>query len=171
MKLYLSDIIGIPIISHHTEQKIGKVAGSIFDPETGKLLALNLRPDAQKIITAADIMHVYRTEVTVMDDNSISPLDEVLRVKVVYNSGIRFLGNRVHTEHNDYLGKVIDIQIDTVGLFLSSLVIAKSFLVFTGDKRIVSKKDIIEVNKDKIIVKKSSLLKKEKVKEFVNAPI
>ena len=171
MNLLFSDILGIPVRYSHTRGTPAMIKNVIIDHETGKICAFCTRFNCENIITAQDIVSIHRKKIVVSDMHSIIPRSEVVRIDAIYRKGIRFYGNSVYDEAGDYLGRVIDMELNTSGMFLASIVVAKGFLFWSYNQKIIAKKHIVEVKKDKIIVKNSFAEKKIEKSELVEAPV
>lgn len=160
-KLY-SNIIGTPIFEDDAARPFASIKDILLDPEKiGKLLALIIDINKNLIISPIDILF-WDNAIKINNSSIITHANDVLRVEEVQKSGIFFYGNKVETEDGDYLGKVFDFSIDIKTLDLKKIFVAKSILgLFRYDNKIISSNRIIEVLKDKIIVKNGLATVKE----------
>ncbi len=160
MEKSYSKIIGTAVFNDGL-RPITTVKDLIIDPETAKILAFVVNINKKLIIAPLDILS-WEESIKVHNGEVIIEATEVLRIENVLNSQITVLNNKVYTKNGEYLGKVIDFSVDDQSYLLKSLYVAKGILgLLRYQSRIISYKDIIEIKKDKIIVKE--VLKKVKI--------
>ncbi len=162
MERSYSKIIGTSVFNDST-RPITTVKDLIIDPETGKILAFVVNINKKLIITPLDVLS-WGESIKVHNGESIINANEVLRVENVLKNQIKVMSNKVYTKNDEYLGKVIDFSVDNKSYLLKSLYVAKGILgLLRYQSRIIPYKDIIEIKKDKIIVK--DVMKKIKESE------
>jgi len=150
MEKYYKKIIGTLVVASHGEI-VGLVSDIILDPDTGKIIAFNVMPGINKIIVPMDILN-WGIKITVNDKEDIIDMEEVINVNTIYKKKIRIMGQKVYTKSGEYMGKVLDYAVNEYSL--SSLTIGSTFLyLFFWNKKIITKKNIIEIKKNKIIIK------------------
>ncbi len=152
-KLY-SNIIGTPIFEDDSIRPFTTVKDIVLDPEkTGKILALIIDINKNLIISPIDILF-WDNVIKINNSSVITHANDVLRVEEVQKNGVFFYGNKVYTEEGEYLGKIFDLSLNIKTLSLSKIFVTKSILgLFSYDRRIIPANRIIEVLKDKIVVK------------------
>jgi len=75
-------------------------------------------------------------------------------VTKVLSQNIPILRSKVYTKKGLYLGKVYDIGINPKLFVLTKLAVAKNILgFFPYDEKIIAHKNILEIKKDRIVVK------------------
>jgi len=162
MERSYSKIIGTSVFNDST-RPITTVKDLIIDPETGKILAFVVNINKKLIITPLDVLS-WGESIKVHNGEAIINANEVLRVENVLKNQIKVISNKVYTKNDEYLGKVIDFSVDNKSYLLKSLYVAKGILgLLRYQSRIIPYKDIIEIKKDKIIVK--DVMKKIKESE------
>lgn len=172
MKVLLSDLIGVEVVTQNTGKKVGHVHDAIFDPDTGKLLAVFVSSQRKKIIVAHDINSISTEKCEVREMDSVVDLDAVLRVEKIFFEGRKFRFNKVFTKKGEYLGKVVDVEIQIPEMMISAIYVSKKLMfVFPGPKRIISREEILEVKKHKIIVRESLKEVKIESKELLEATV
>jgi uncharacterized protein YrrD len=168
MEKYFSETIGIPIVTT-SGYKIGRVFDIVINPETGVVAGFLTSPTKQKVLAPLDVIG-WDKALTVHDEDSILEIDEIHQVRESLKKDIRLFRNRVVTKSGACLGKVVDFAMNDKMFVLTKIVVAKTILgIFSYDYRIIAHKDIIEIRKDKIIVKNP--LKTVPVKETVNLSV
>lgn len=171
MNLLFSDILGIPVRYRHTHGEAALIKNIIIDHNSGKIVALCSSFNCERIIATQDIISVHRKKIIVSDMHAIVSRSEVVRINQLYNEHVRVYGNAVYDEENTYLGTVIDMELNTKGMFLAAIVVAKTFLFWSYQQKIISKKQILEITREKIVVKNTLVQKKIEQNEFVEAPV
>lgn len=143
----------MPVLLEEAPRPIAKICDLIIDPANGGLIAFSVDPAGKKIISPRDVVRFSRY-LMIHDSDDICEPDEVLRVKEVRRSGIKFIKNRVETESGEYLGRVFDFSMNVKLGAVTKLHVAKSLLgLFRIDTRIISIKYVLDVTADKIVVK------------------
>lgn len=161
-KLY-TELLGMPVFEEDAAFPFDYVRDLIIDPENGKLLAFLLSKNS--IIVPLDIKKIGSGGVFVHDKRCVLETNEVLRVKKVFERGISIFGAKVIAQSGgEYLGRVVDCEIDTADMFLRAIHVAKMFLLFRFNERIISYKHIVRITKHAVIVKGSqeTVLAKQK---------
>lgn len=149
-KLY-SQLIGLPVFDEYSPVPITLVRDVLVDPENGKLIAFVVKN--QRIIVPLDVARVGNG-LYIKDREHIVAMDDVLRVTLVAKQKIKIIGARVITQHQKtYLGRVVDFEIDTRSLALSALHVAKTYLFFRFQEKIIPFHAIVRINQETIIVK------------------
>ena len=162
MERSYSKIIGTPIFNDNT-RPLTTVRDLIIDPATGKILAFVVNINKKLIVTPLDVLS-WGENIKVHNGDAIIDANEVLRVENVLKNQIKVLSNKVYTKNGEYLGKVIDYSVDNKSYLLKNLFISKGFLgLIRYQSRIIPYKDIIEIKRDKIIIR--DILKKIKVNQ------
>lgn len=159
-KLY-TKIIGMPVRDDGV-RPITTVKDVLIDPSSGDLCALEVNSGRNMIVATMDIL-AWRDAIIINNVDSIVSAEDVLRVEEILKRDIRVYRNNVETKDGVHIGKVYDFSIDSQNFHLKKLYVAKDILGLARyDKRIIDAKDIIEILKDKIVVKaNTAILKKE----------
>lgn len=152
MYLKLSEIIGMSVVSRRSGRAIAKVKLPLLDQERGVIVALVTSVIKKEIIAPYDISKWDKT-IEVHDEDALIGADEILRVKTILQNYSPLIGKCVETKSGECLGRVIDYEIDTNSLELTKLFAAKEWLVFKYAHILIPRKNIIEINRKKVIVK------------------
>ena len=165
MEKYFTKISGTPVVEDEGVRPITTVKNLLVDPETGNVIALVVNESKNLVILPMDVLS-WGEAVHVHDRECIVESDEVLRVNNVLKLKINIFGNKVFTKSGKPLGNVYDFSIDTNTMTLKKLFTAKGFLgLFRYDSRIIPAKNIIEILKNKIVVKDDAAREKELEKQ------
>lgn len=160
-----SETISIPVMTEHDHYPVSYVKDILIDPETGKITAF-LLPHL-KIIVPVDVLE-WKEFLLVHDEGSILHLNDVVKIRRSFGKECRFFNKKVFTEDGEYLGRIYDVSFDAGSGCLLQIFTAKGFFLFRWDSKVLDRSMIIEVKKEKIIVK--NLLTKEKVKSAELSP-
>lgn len=151
-KLY-TDLVGLPVSTEYSNVPIALLRDIIIDPENGKIVAF-LVADG-RVIVPMDVVNLH-SRLIIADRDHVLPIDDVLRVKELFNRHIGLIGTAVFTERlKIYLGRVVDYEIDTRYMVLAKIHVAKIFLFFRFQESIIAHKSIVKIGKKKIVVKDS----------------
>lgn len=160
-KLY-SELIGLSVFDEYSSAPLALIRDILIDPENSKVIAFIVKNN--RIIVPLDVERFGRG-LFIKDQNHIVPTDDVLRVAEVVERKTKILGTRVITQNTKiYLGRVVDYEIETRGMMLASIHVAKTFLFFRFQEKIISHRSIVKINQESIIVKDTRIPSKEKEK-------
>ncbi len=153
MHISFSDLVGLSVGALNQSKKAATVCGVVFDPDSGKAIALlvkinplSLRPD---VISWLDVREISKEAVIITDEDSILPINELVRAEELYNDGFDIIGLPVFTKRKKKLGKDVDYSVDTE----SGSLISISVHGLWGYKAIFNRANIYKIQLDKIIVK------------------
>lgn len=162
MEKLFSKIVGTPIYIDDNLRPVSKVKDVLVDPTNGKILGIFTDTNQKKFISYLDILR-WGDIVRINDVSVIIDAHDVLRVEHILKSGIMIYRNNVETQEGEHLGKVMDYSVDVNNSQLKKLYVSRELLgMFRFSSRIINAKDIVEVLKDKIVVKDNLAFVKEK---------
>lgn len=159
MILSYNKIIGLPLISNHNGKKLGKVEDLIINPENGKFLGLIIlmpRFFSKKIaVLINDIKNIDTAGVIIKNENILHSLDDLDNlVKKIVLKKIKIKNNKVLTKSGDNLGEVRDFEIDTNYNIVSKIYVSGGIIKdLIRRELIISRSQIISINKKAIVVK------------------
>jgi sporulation protein YlmC with PRC-barrel domain len=152
MDRYYSQTVGMPVVTE-SGIRIARVHDVALNTDTGKIVGFFTDPNGKKVLAPIDVLHWNRSLV-VHDEESILDSEEIHQVTETLKKGIRVIRNRVVTKGGEELGIVLDFAVKDKFFTLTKLVVGKSiFGLFHYGKRLIPSIDIIEIKKDRIIVK------------------
>ncbi len=152
MDRYYTQIVGIPVLTD-SGQKVARIYDVVLNTDTGKVVGFLTSPTGQKVLAPFDIIG-WSGALTVHDEEAILDSEEIHQVTEALKKGIRVFRNNVVTKSGEKMGRVIDFAINDKMFVLTRIIVAKAFLgLISYDRRIIAHKDILEIKKDKIIVK------------------
>ncbi len=168
MHLRLSTAIGLPVVDP-SEELLGLISGVFINPDTGAIegifvrVASFLSSDIMFVATI-DIQHWGR-RVRIRDADSLSPLEDLVRLQQIAEERRPVLGQLIKTEEGMVLGRCADIQFDTRFFRLEWMFPRKFFFWKTP----VPAASIQQVRSDAVIVRLINPAKEEEVQ--VEAPV
>lgn len=152
MDKYYSQTIGTPIMTMGgpTGRKIVEV---VIEPETGRIIGFLVTPRGEFVATPRDILY-WNQRVIINDVEDIVEVDDIIKIKEILARKISVYKNRVFTQSGTYLGEVLDYAVNPKFFVLTKLLVAKTvFGLFPFQEKIIAHRDILEIKKDRIIVK------------------
>ncbi len=162
MERLFSKIIGT-LVFHENIRAITSIKDLLINPDTGKIEAFIVNESKNLVILPMDIIK-WSNFIKISDNNAIIEGEEIIKVTEIQKKGTYIYRNKVETKKGVFLGKVFDFTINDKFLNLQKIYVAKGFLgLIRYDSRIISAEDIIEITSDKIIVKDSLAIIKEKI--------
>lgn len=160
MKKLYSQLLGMPILEEAGKQSIASIRDVIIDPENGAVLAFAV--GRKKIVASKDISFLHDIAF-IADRDDVIAADEILRVEEVLRRKIFLPGSRVVAQREKVeLGRLVDFEIDLQHMRLHSIEVARIFLVFQFDRKIIPASEIVRIERGKVIVKSSTSKAKEK---------
>jgi sporulation protein YlmC with PRC-barrel domain len=120
MHVRFSTAAGLPIVEEGSDEAIGAVSGILLHPDTGKVEGVFSRQPrpwgfgkAEDLFLASqDILH-WGTAIRVRSADSLSPIDDRIRLRSLLEDGRSVLGQGMVTEGGRRLGTCADVQFDT----------------------------------------------------------
>ena len=158
MLVYNSHLIGAPVLSVQTGNPIGRVIGSIVDPNDLKIIAFRL--DGPLIEYPNDILDVssireYSSFGFVIDDiDELVAPDDVVKIKNVLDLNFDLLTLKAETKKGYKLGKIIDFIVTSEDYITQHIIVKRPTLKSLLDPElIISRKSILEVTDYKVIIR------------------
>ena len=151
MKKAFSSILGTQVISDQAEAMISLVTNVHMDPDSGGIIALQC--GFKQVLAPIDIRSWGRKSIHVVDHDALTTPEHLLRLQSVDPEREELIYKRVVTEAGEMLGRVYDYIIDTKTMHLHQLVVKKKIFFFTVFEAIYNRKHIVEIQKDRIVVK------------------
>ena len=153
--------IGSPIIADDIKAPVGILRDFVVDSTKGKIVALVLNKRRNLIVAEQDITG-YEFFPRIKSDDCIIEGIDVVRVYEVQKTGLFLIGNSVYTEKGKYLGICEDFSFDDMEFRIKKIFVSRKILhFFSIEDRIIPVEDIVEVKKNKIIVKDDLLAEKQ----------
>lgn len=152
----ISSFLNIPVISIYNSSKIGFVTEYIIDPESGKVVGViagkyGVFVKKNLVISGVDIREISLKALVVDSEESLVKQKEIMEIDKIIKSGKKVMKAKVYSQSEKYLGKVYDYLVDEF-FFIKKLYIYPPFLNVFENQLIISRKNIIEIRKNGIII-------------------
>lgn len=177
MLMNASRLVDYPVLSLHVGGPIAWVDSIIVDPEKLKIIAFKVSgpavkndPEAGNILETSDIREFADSGMIVDSIEDFVNPGDVIKLDKVMGLNFELNGLKVETKHKSKLGKIIDYVIDTETFTVHRLVVKRPAMKALVDPElIIPRKEIVEVNDYKIIVKdeEEKIRKRTTREEFV----
>lgn len=178
MLLPIHRLIDSPIMSLQTGMTLATIGHPVVDPRQLKVVAFHVNGSrlshTKSVLHPEDIREISDIGVIVDSDESLMPLDDLVRLKEVVEFGFQLDHIRVETEQGKLLGHVTNYAIDPESYFVQQLYTKPSLLrSITTTGLTIHRKQIASINNHRLVVKdptvpaeKEPLL--EQARNFVN---
>ena len=177
MLMSASRLVNYPVLSLHVGGPIAWVNSIIVDPEKLKIIAFNVGgpavkndPEAGNILEVSDVREFADSGMIVDSIEDFVSHGDVIKLDKVMELNFELNGLKVETKHGTKLGKIIDYIVDTETFTVHQLVVKRPVIKALVDPElIIPRKEIVEVNDYKIIVKdeEEKIRKRATREEFV----
>jgi len=145
-------IIGLPVASVEEESKVGEILQLVIDPQNGTLLGFLVKTngffDTVKALSVIDVRDWDPQGLVITSVDNIVALDEIIRIKEIFDQKIIILGFKAQTESGKSLGSIDNLLIDT-----ENLVVAKYYVknILTGDERVFLANSVVKIENKTVI--------------------
>lgn len=180
MLVYASKLVRFPILSLHVGGPIAVVEEPIVDPRKMKIVGFYVggplvNNDTGDIVQTEIVREFSFAGMIVNSIDEFTSRGEVVALDKILETGFQMDGLKVVTKKGTKLGKVVDYTFDTTDFRIMQIVVQRPALkAFLDPELIISRKEIVEISNEKIIVKdeeekiRQRALKEDFVPNFVN---
>ena len=182
MLVSASRLIGFPVLSLHVGGPIAWTESEIVDPEKLKIVAffvdgpaIQNDPEAGHIMESRDVREFSNMGMIVDSVETFVNEGEVIKLDKILRLNFSLIGLKVETKKGTKLGKIADYIVDTDTFTVLQLIVKRPVVKALIDPELtISRKEIVEVNDYKIIVKdeeekiRKRATKEDFVPNFVN---
>lgn len=160
----------IPIMSLQTGTRLASTKRPLIDPHNLRIKAFELEGfkdvSGVSLLLSEDIREMSGIGMIIDSSDEIVELDDVIRLKEIYELNFQLEGTRVIDEDKKKLGKVDGYNVDIDAFMVEQLLVKKSALKSLNDTGLlVHRNQIVEITDDYIKVKTT------KIKQEVQKPI
>jgi len=158
MLLIGSRLLHTPVMSLQTGTKLATTAKPIIDPANLHIMAYELEGDLLTVhpsfLRTLDIREYGRLGMIVNSSDEFVELDDIIKLKQIYELQFSLIGLTVVDEHKRKLGKVDDYTVETGDFFIQQLNVRRGILKgITDTGLLIHRSQIIEINNSTIVVK------------------
>lgn len=145
------------ILSLRTGGPIGFATSPVINPSSLKIEGWYATAHGDKtpmVIPASEVRDIITKGIVVNDHTSLTPTEDLVRLKDVIELTFEVIGKSVITEQKKKLGKVQDYAVDDQALYIKKLYVNQNLLKnFISQQLIIDRDQIIEINDRHIIVR------------------
>lgn len=157
-----SRLINSPIMSLQTGAKLAQATKPLIDPATLGILAYEvdgpLLTEKPSFIRTQDIREYGRLGMIIDSNDELLGMDDVIKIKQIYNLRFSLVGIRVIDENKRKLGKVEDYTLDTGNFTIQQINVRRGlFQGITDTGILINRSQIVEISDDYIVVKSPSV--------------
>lgn len=157
-----SRFLNAPVMGLQTGSELARTNREIIDPATLEIIAFELEgpllSERPSFLRIADVREFSDIGIIVDSSEEFIGLEDVVRLKNIYELGFEVIGKLVIDEQKHKLGKVIGYTVDTVGFLIQQLSVKRPLLKsFSDTELLVHRSQIVEVNDESIVVRSETL--------------
>lgn len=161
MLLLGSRLIGTPVMGLQTGTKLAQTASPLIDPANLKIVAYQvegpLLSEHPSLIRMADVRELSDIGMIIDSSDEFIGLDDVVKIKELYELQFHLIGLAVIDESRRKLGKIDDYSLDSSSFIIEQLnVRRRGIRSVTETGLLVHRSQIVEINNHQIIVKSTA---------------
>ncbi len=169
------NLLGAPVLSVRAGGAITYVSDLVVDPDHLKVIAMYCRgglvshSDAN-ILSVSSVREYSPLGFIIDDVEELVTREDVVKVDRVLNLGFSLIGLKVETKKGSKLGKISDFTLNPDDFIVQQIIVRRPALKALVDPELViSRKEIVKVTDDKIVVKdeEETLKKRAEKEDFV----
>jgi sporulation protein YlmC with PRC-barrel domain len=144
------------ILSLRTGGLIGNALSPVINPNNLKIEGWYAQATGERgamVVLTSEVRDIIDRGIVVDDHSSITPVEDLVRLKDVIAINFELIGKTVATENKKKLGKVQDYAVDDETMQVKKMYVNQSLLKnFSTQQLIIDRSQIIEINDRAIIV-------------------
>ena len=180
MLIAYSRLINTPVLSLQTGGPVGYISEPIIDPDSLKIIAFRLSgslvsKSPNNLLDVKSIREYSDYGMVIDNIEELIADDDVIKISEAISLNFKLIDLKVETKKHSKLGKVSSFTIDPDSFIIQQIIVKRPTLKsFLDPELTISRKEIVEITDDKIIVKdEEKVLKQRAEKEdfipnFVN---
>lgn len=161
MLLLGSRLIGTPVMGLQTGTKLAQTASPLIDPANLKIVAYQvegpLLSEHPSLIRMADVRELSDIGMIIDSSDEFIGLDDVVKIKELYELQFNLIGLSVVDESRKKLGKIDDYSLDSSSFIIEQLnVRRRGIRSVTETGLLIHRSQIVEINNHQIVVKSTA---------------
>lgn len=150
-----------PVMSLQTGTRLAVTGNALVDPANLKITAFELEgpllESKPSFLRVADIREMSGVGMIIDSSDELLALDDVIKIKQLYELRFNLIGMNVIDEHKKKLGKVDNYTVDTASFVIQQLNVRHGILRgLTDTGLLIHRSQITEINDTAIIVKSTA---------------
>ena len=172
MLVNASRLIGMPALSLHIGGPTAWTREAIIDPKKLQIVGFYVdgplvTEETGNILETSEIREFAPVGMVIDSVDVLTDGVDIVRLEKIIEIGFEFIGLEVVTKKGTRLGKVCDYVVDTQTFKIMQFMVKRPLLKgFLDPELILSRKDIVEISDERVVVKDGE----EKVKKMASAP-
>lgn len=151
-------LLNTPVLGLRTGGELARTEEPIIDPSNLKILAYELSgpllDTKPSLLSVVDIREISNIGLIVDSSDEFVAVDDIIKLKDIYELHFRLMGIAVIDEKHNKLGKVNGYTLSTADFIIQQLSIRRPFLKSLGDTELlVHRSQITEISNDVIVVR------------------
>ena len=147
-----------PVMSLQTGTRLAQTGTPLINPANLKIVAFKLEgpllTDHPSFLRTADIREIGAIGMIIDSSDELIGLDDVIKIKELYELDFSLVGMNVIDEHKHKLGKVDGYTVETNSFVIQQLSVKRGLLKgFNDTGLLIHRSQITEINDTTIIVK------------------
>ena len=174
MILLESSLTNAPVMGIQTGTELARTNKSIIDPADLRILGYELEGPLldthPSILRIDDVRELSDLGFIVDSSDEFVGVDDVIKLKSVYDLHFDPIGMNVQDEKQHKLGKIIDFTLETTTFTIQQLTVKRPlFKSFSDTELIIHRTQIIEINNDTIVVHSEAKAPEPELHEVVGS--
>ncbi|HEY8886732.1 MAG TPA: hypothetical protein VIM31_04525 [Candidatus Microsaccharimonas sp.] len=150
-----------PVMSLQTGTRLATIGTPLISPANLKIIAFELEgpllTEKPSFLRVADIRELSGVGMIIDSSDELLALDDVIKIKELYELGFRLIGMNVVDEHKRKLGKVDNYTVETGSFVIEQLNVKHGILRgLTDTGTLIHRSQITEINDTTIVVKSTA---------------
>lgn len=175
MLLPLERLIGTPVMSLQTGAELARIKHVLVDPRDLTVVAYELEGNTlveqPSFIRPVDVRELSNLGLIVDSSDEFVGVDDVIKIKQVYEFHFNIVGLEVVDDKKHKLGKVQSFNLDAGSFVLEQLVVRRPLLKSLNESELlIHRSQIIEVNDERILVRSTASREplRQSIREYAN---
>jgi len=169
-----TQLLNTPVMSLQTGAELARTKTPVIDPRTLSVMAYELDgallDQHPSLLRIADVREVSDIGMIVDSSDEFVGLDDIIKLKEVYELHFPLIGLSVVDDKKHKLGKVEDYSLEMGGFVIQQISVRRPIFKSLGDSELlIHRSQIIEINDTTITVKAASNEAKDPIPHAVKA--
>lgn len=157
-----SELLDTPVMSLQTGKELARTKKAIVNPHNLSIIAYLLEGEHldndPSYLRIADIREVGNLGIIVDSSDEFIETDDIITDEAIYALDFEVVDKHVLDDKRKKLGKVSDYTVDIDSFMIQQLTVKRPFLKsLTDDELLVSRRQIVEVTDDAIVIKSGKI--------------
>ena len=159
-----------PVLGLRTGSELARTTTAIINPNNLKIEGFYCNDRFHKeqlVLLSQEIREIIREGIVVNDHEALSEPSELIRLESTLKLQFELIGKSVETVNKRKIGKITDYTVDNESLFIQKLYVGPTLIKsLTSGQLLVDRTQIVEITKQKIVIKDIS----QPIKSGLTAP-